>query len=191
MNLDNTGLLTVNGNVQASTNEASVGTHPSYSGYSAFWRNGSDYSVLANATDTLVNSSSTSGALRLRKGNAERIVLTGNNIEMHGPVVQAGCSNGWALQYNICRSSFYSARRWDDAQLYCHNLGAHICRYSEIYIITQASSSIYPWQNGDWIGDYVGDDTALCVNNTLRSNFDGTCSRNDLREFRCCISQTF
>ena len=45
--------------------------------------------------------------------------------------------------------------------------------------------------NGDWIGNRIGDDTAMCVNAQGNlNNFDGSCPIADLHEYRCVNSTT-
>ena len=54
------------------------------------------------------------------------------------------------------------------------------------------------WKNGtnpaflinDGIGNIVGDDQVLCVNNTTNiGDFDGTCNRNSTLWYRCCMGK--
>jgi hypothetical protein len=55
--------------VTASANSASIGTHPSYAGYTGFWKHGYDYSVLTEGSHTYVNAPHKDGWVYFRSGN--------------------------------------------------------------------------------------------------------------------------
>jgi hypothetical protein len=67
----------------------SIGTHPSYAGYSAFWRtrgDGSsyDYSLLTEGFHTYVNAPDpNSGIIYFRHGNADMMWLQGNGLNLN------------------------------------------------------------------------------------------------------------
>lgn len=62
------------------TNIATIGNHPTYgAGYAAFWRNGSDYTILSDANNTFINAPTTSGNIYLRAQNNDRMFITGSN----------------------------------------------------------------------------------------------------------------
>jgi hypothetical protein len=71
--------LDVAGNVRANTTLATIGTHPSYGTYAAFWRDGSDYAILTDGTSTLLNAPLTTGNIYIRAANNDRMVITGSN----------------------------------------------------------------------------------------------------------------
>jgi hypothetical protein len=67
--------------------------------------------------------------------------------------------------------------------------GAHMCTYDEFYSA---------WKNGnnpsfllnDGIGNIVGDDQVLCVNDTSNmTNFEGVCDKNASLWYRCCMGK--
>jgi hypothetical protein len=72
--------LDVAGTVRAGNADSNIGNHPTYgSTYSAFWRQGADYSVLTNATHTYLNAPAASGNIYLRTANAEKMMIQGSN----------------------------------------------------------------------------------------------------------------
>lgn len=52
-----------------STDNTSIGQPPGYVGYSGFWRNGFDYSVLTDGTNTFINAPSSNGFIFFRGNN--------------------------------------------------------------------------------------------------------------------------
>lgn len=86
------------------------------------------------------------------------------------------CMTGWAV----------TKLPFDDAQLTCHTMGAHICKYPEIQMGWSSQPPIL-----GWIGNRVGDDQALCINNNNNvDNPEGVCNKNSEQSYRCCISTT-
>jgi len=72
--------LDVAGTVRAGNADTNMGTHASYgTTYSAFWRQGADYSLLTNGTDTYINAPSGSGNLYFRAANSDKMILQGSN----------------------------------------------------------------------------------------------------------------
>jgi hypothetical protein len=67
----NMGIET-SGQIMAGSSTASIGTHPTYgSNFAALWKNGSDYGIMTDATNTLINSPSINGNLYFRSANSE------------------------------------------------------------------------------------------------------------------------
>lgn len=74
--------LDVIGNIRAgtSTNNAMMGTHSAYgSGYTAWWAESYDYSLLTDGSNTYLNSPSASGLLLFRIGNNNKMVISGTD----------------------------------------------------------------------------------------------------------------
>ena len=106
-----------------------------------------------------------------------------------GGITISICPSGMEkISDGLCMdSSRRTATRCDNAMKVCHAEGKHVCTYGEHYIAwTTVGRRL---ENGDWIGNYIGDDQCLCCNGTSDvNNFDGGCSRNDNRLYRCCIN---
>ncbi|MBX2909493.1 MAG: hypothetical protein KF706_07660 [Chitinophagales bacterium] len=72
---DNQGSLMgieTTGQIMAGSSQASIGTHPTYGeNYAALWKNGNDYGILTDATNTFVNSPSYSGNIYFRSNNSD------------------------------------------------------------------------------------------------------------------------
>jgi hypothetical protein len=65
------------------TNVATIGNHPTYgTSYAAFWRNGSDYSLLTDANNTFLNAPTTAGNIYFRAQNTDRAFINGTNGNM-------------------------------------------------------------------------------------------------------------
>jgi hypothetical protein len=72
--------LDVAGTVRAGNADTNVGNHATYgSTYSGFWRQGADYSLLTNGTNTYLNAPSSSGNLYFRAANSDKMILLGSN----------------------------------------------------------------------------------------------------------------
>ena len=72
--------LDVAGTVRAGNADTNVGNHGTYgTTYSAFWRQGADYSLLTNGSDTFVNAPTGAGNIYFRSGNTDKMTLTGSN----------------------------------------------------------------------------------------------------------------
>src|ERR1044072_79566 len=74
--------LEVVGNVKTGFPVSNVimGTHPSYgNGYAAWWKDGSDYSLLCDGTNTYLNAPAAGGAILFRMGNAEKFYIRGTD----------------------------------------------------------------------------------------------------------------
>ena len=72
--------LDVAGTVRAGNADTNMGTHATYgTTYSAFWRQGADYSLLTNGTHSYVNAPSGSGNIYFRAANTDKMILQGSN----------------------------------------------------------------------------------------------------------------
>jgi hypothetical protein len=102
-------------------------------------------------------------------------------------------SGGVTRTNTICGTSFFGAMDFQAAQETCFALGGHIPTYTEIYLIAKVNGlpSGNVMLNGDWIGNRVGDDLVLVVNNAgILNNFETVTNKNESREFRCVQSST-
>ncbi|HEX5125632.1 MAG TPA: tail fiber domain-containing protein [Rhodocyclaceae bacterium] len=69
----------------------SIGKHPSYpTAYSGFWRNGFDYSLLTDGTNTFVNAPNANGIIYFRGANSDRMTLSKNYLNVKGAVAAIG-----------------------------------------------------------------------------------------------------
>jgi hypothetical protein len=67
--------------------------------------------------------------------------------------------------------------------------GAHMCTYAEFHMAWNNGNDP-AFFNNDGIGNTVGDDDVLCVNNTTDpSNFEGVCNKNSNLWYRCCMGK--
>src|SRR6478672_8580450 len=85
--------LDVVGNVKAGSpaSNAIIGTHPTYGNlYSAFWKQGYDYSILTDGTNTFLNAPSGSGGIYFRTANINRVTITGGTNTPHLEVAGTG-----------------------------------------------------------------------------------------------------
>lgn len=95
----------------------------------------------------------------------------------------------------LCISQFVqNANDFDTATRLCRNQRAYVASYGDLfylYINTALDASYDP--NGKWLGpDLSADDQALCGNRTInvngdgdQDNFEGTCNKNDVRNYWC------
>jgi hypothetical protein len=71
--------LDVNGIVRAGNADTNVGNHATYgTTYSAFWRQGADYSLLTEGTNSFLNAPSSSGNIYFRAANSDKMTLQGS-----------------------------------------------------------------------------------------------------------------
>src|SRR5262249_39771552 len=64
-----------------------IGTHPTYgTNYSAFWRNGSDYSLLTNGVNTYLNAPTIDGELRFRVVNDTYALMSRRAFTFFTPI---------------------------------------------------------------------------------------------------------
>ena len=89
-NYDGTTLVNTGGNIMAD-GHARIGTHATYgSTLSGFWRNGSDYAVLTDGTNTYLNAAS-GASLVLRIANQTRVTVDATTNVWQTPTLV----NGW------------------------------------------------------------------------------------------------
>ncbi len=122
-------------------------------------------------------------------------------------------NNEQALQANVgfprstCRSGYRqagsrlcispdeeNARTFANAATFCRDRRGRVCSYTDLrylYVRTGLDASYNP--SGNWIGNFTGDDQALCGNRSITfnndpdiGNFEGTCNRFNSRSFWCC-----
>jgi hypothetical protein len=93
----------------------------------------------------------------------------------------------------ICGSNFFAAQNFQTAQELCFAMGGHIPTYSEMFILAKAHTlpNGNVMLNGDWIGNRVGDDDVLAVDDqTSLNDFEMQVDKNFPREFRCVQTST-
>lgn len=108
----------------------------------------------------------------------------------------AACRAGFTQAGNrLCINTFLQgANFYDNASTLCRNQFARVCTYEDLYYLytqTALDGSYNP--NGNWLGDFVGDDTVLCGNRDVTFNgdvdifnFEGNCSKDAARNYWCC-----
>ena len=71
--------LDVAGTIRGGNADTNIGNHPSYgTTYGAFWRQGADYSLLTDGTNTFLNAPVATGNVYFRSANADRMFLQGS-----------------------------------------------------------------------------------------------------------------
>ena len=71
--------LDVAGTVRGGNADTNIGNHPTYgTAYAAFWRQGADYSLLTDGTNSFLNAPIASGNLHFRSANSDKMVLQGS-----------------------------------------------------------------------------------------------------------------
>jgi hypothetical protein len=71
--------LDVSGTVRSGNADTNAGNHPSYgTGYSAFWRQGADYSLLTDGTNSFLNAPNSAGNVYFRTANGDKMFLQGS-----------------------------------------------------------------------------------------------------------------
>lgn len=89
---------------------------------------------------------------------------------------------------NFCISGWRGPTTFFAGQADCFDEAAHMCTYAEFHYYWNNGGTNPGFLSGDWIGDVVGDDQVLCVNNTSDSgNFEGVCDKNASSYYRCCM----
>ena len=79
------GTLGASGVITSSGSNTNIGAHPSYgTSYSAFWRTGSDYAVMTDATNLYVNSPASGGSILFRHANVDAMTLSGTTLTIGG-----------------------------------------------------------------------------------------------------------
>lgn len=85
-----TPYLTV-GATFAKSGLAKIGTHPTYgAGFAALWKDGLDYAVLMDNTNTYLNAPISGGSLRFRLGNVDQMALASGLLTMTGNISVSG-----------------------------------------------------------------------------------------------------
>ena len=134
--------------------------------------------------------------LRVQRARPARPARTGpsallsGNFTVNGAWLQAGCPAGYSQPgTNLCWSGWRNPVVYSTAAQDCIDEGAHVCSYEDFYH-GWASGTNPLFFNGDWLGNVVGDDVALCVNIPGDiNNFEGTCNKATTHWYRCCITQ--
>jgi hypothetical protein len=107
------------------------------------------------------------------------------------PFCRAGFQQAGA---RLCISTnLLNAESFANAMVICRDRFARVASYGDLrYLYLRSSLDAAYDPNGRWIGDFVGDDRALCGNASVTfdndpdiGNFEGECSRFDLRSFWC------
>ena len=101
------------------------------------------------------------------------------------------CAPGYALiGTNLCKSGFRAPQNYGNAQSDCFDEGAHMCTLAEYHMAWVTYGANPNFFLNDGIGNVVGDDTRLCVNNTTdQNNFEGTCSTTSALWYQCCAGK--
>lgn len=72
--------LDVVGTIRAGSANTNIGNHPTYGAtYAAFWRQGADYSLLTDGSNTFVNAPLSTGNIYFRRANVDQMVLVGSS----------------------------------------------------------------------------------------------------------------
>jgi hypothetical protein len=118
--------------------------------------------------------------------------LIANGVDYGKIGTQTSCAAGYSQAFsgsNLCWTGWRSPTTYGTASSDCIDEGAHICSYEDFHH-AWAGGANPSFANGDFIGNIVGDDTVLCVNNTTSvTNFDGTCGRDTSHWYRCCTGR--
>ena len=129
--------------------------------------------------------------IALEADGQDVLVVSSQEIAFDGALVMGGCPSGFVFRTGICTrfDAAWGLQTWTDAQETCHGESARICTYRDV-LLSWGSSTNHPQSlNGDWLGDFVADDTVLDVNNySNKSNFEGTVDKGNSHEFVCCIT---
>ena len=72
--------LDVTGTIRGGNADTNIGNHPTYgTGYSAFWRQGADYTVLTDGTNSFLNAPVAAGNIYFRTANADKMTILGSS----------------------------------------------------------------------------------------------------------------
>ena len=108
----------------------------------------------------------------------------------------ASCRAGFVQAGSrLCISELVqNAARYRTAVRDCRNQRSQVCSYEDLtylYYSTSLDSNYNP--DGRWIGNLVADDNVLCGNRNITTdndpdiaNFEGTCSKDNQRNYWCC-----
>lgn len=105
--------------------------------------------------------------------------------------ILTSCSPSYSfIGPNLCVTAWRTPQPFYDAQADCMDEGAHMCTYAEFHMMWNTYGQNPVFFNNDAIGNTVGDDEVLCVNDTTNaSNFDGTCNKSSSLWYRCCMGK--
>jgi hypothetical protein len=99
------------GNIRASSQNTMIGTHPTYGSYSAWWREGSDYSILTEGTNLLLNAPLAAGNIYLRTANADKVFIRGSDgfvgIGNSGPS-QKRCNRECSVNRKLLHQQYFA-----------------------------------------------------------------------------------
>ena len=116
------------------------------------------------------------------------IWLDSGLIELGGAQKQVACPTSYSLENGVCYRWPNKNETWNAAQETCASDGAHICTAREIVLNWGTGSCHKIAVNGDWLGDYIGDDRVLDINDRCdKSNFEGDVNPGNSHEYVCCI----
>jgi hypothetical protein len=87
-----------------------------------------------------------------------------------------------------------NARAYDVASAICRDRESRVCTYEDLFyrfLFSDGDAAYNPL--GAWLGTMTGDGEVLCGNKSIivdgdgdEDDFEGTCSKHDLRIFWCC-----
>ncbi|MEZ4267715.1 MAG: hypothetical protein R3F39_15150 [Myxococcota bacterium] len=152
-----------------------------------------------------ISKSAGDGVLRLAGATAVRVT---GELQIEGRTRMTSCpagftarvATGWGVSWVICErlcpaNTPSCNANYPRAATICNRDGAHLCDMGDWYALKNFANYALPGPTGAvnatsiWIGDKVGDDTAICSNNVGQdTNFDGTCTQTDVRGYSCCIT---
>ncbi len=106
--------LDVVGTIRGGNLNTNIGNHPTYgNAYSAFWRQGVDYTVLTDGTNSFFNAPSGSGNVYFRTANSDKMILQGSTgnvgigttnpqvkLAVNGPGANIYATDAW-IENNI------------------------------------------------------------------------------------------
>ena len=105
------------------------------------------------------------------------------------------CRQGYTQRGpRLCISNLRPASNYANASSLCRNEYAAVCTYEDLYYLyTNTGADAGYNANNRWIGPLADDDYAYCGNRNITvdndpdiANFEGTCTKNDLRRYWCC-----
>ena len=129
--------------------------------------------------------------IELNVDGQDVLLLGKHTVGVDGAMVQNGCPSGFSLENGVCWEwdIAWGSQTWNDAQETCHALNSRICTYRDALLGWGPDTDHEILLNNDWLGDFVGDDTVLDVNNNgNKANFEGTRGKGNTQEFACCVT---
>ncbi len=71
------------GTIRGGNADTNIGNHPTYgTSYAGFWRQGADYSLLTDGTNTFLNAPVSTGNVYFRSANADKMFLQGSILNL-------------------------------------------------------------------------------------------------------------